>query len=71
MIVTQSTWDWHALDQTSVAKELVKIMGELLGINELWLFILSGLLLNVTPGPDQTLKFRRRAGSVISIGSAS
>jgi threonine/homoserine/homoserine lactone efflux protein len=23
-----------------------------LGIHELWLFILSGLLLNVTPGPD-------------------
>src|SRR3979409_1090148 len=26
-------------------------MGEMLGINELWLFILSGLLLNGTPGP--------------------
>ena len=24
----------------------------MLGIHELWLFILSGLLLNVTPGPD-------------------
>ena len=33
-------------------KERVKIMGDLLGINELWLFVLSGLLLNVTPGPD-------------------
>jgi threonine/homoserine/homoserine lactone efflux protein len=27
-------------------------MGGTLGIHELWLFILSGLLLNVTPGPD-------------------
>src|SRR3981081_4090171 len=24
----------------------------MLGIHELWLFIISGLLLNVTPGPD-------------------
>jgi threonine/homoserine/homoserine lactone efflux protein len=24
----------------------------MLGIHELWLFIVSGLLLNVTPGPD-------------------
>src|SRR5215470_13858109 len=24
----------------------------MLGIHELWLFVLSGLLLNVTPGPD-------------------
>jgi len=28
------------------------MMVETLGIHELWLFILSGLLLNVTPGPD-------------------
>jgi threonine/homoserine/homoserine lactone efflux protein len=28
------------------------MMGEALGINEVWLFVLSGLLLNVTPGPD-------------------
>ena len=27
-------------------------MGETLGIHELWLFVLSGFLLNVTPGPD-------------------
>src|SRR5207244_12777946 len=27
-------------------------MTEALGIHELWLFVLSGLLLNVTPGPD-------------------
>jgi hypothetical protein len=24
----------------------------MLGIHELWLFILSGLLLNITPGPN-------------------
>src|SRR5205814_4674732 len=24
----------------------------MLGIHELWLFVLSGLLLNITPGPD-------------------
>jgi threonine/homoserine/homoserine lactone efflux protein len=24
----------------------------MLGIHELWLFIVSGLLLNITPGPD-------------------
>src|SRR5438445_7188192 len=29
-----------------------RMMAETLGIHELWLFILSGLLLNVTPGPD-------------------
>jgi threonine/homoserine/homoserine lactone efflux protein len=28
------------------------MMVEALGIHDLWLFILSGLLLNVTPGPD-------------------
>ena len=28
------------------------MMVEALGIHELWLFILSGLLLNITPGPD-------------------
>jgi threonine/homoserine/homoserine lactone efflux protein len=28
------------------------MMVETLGIHELWLFILSGLLLNITPGPD-------------------
>jgi hypothetical protein len=38
--------------QQAIARELVKMMGEALGINEVWLFVLSGLLLNVTPGPD-------------------
>jgi threonine/homoserine/homoserine lactone efflux protein len=74
VIVTQSTWDWHALDQRNVAKELVKIMGELLGINELWLFVLSGLLLNVTPGPDtayiigRSIQLGWRGGAAAAIG---
>jgi threonine/homoserine/homoserine lactone efflux protein len=74
VIVTQSTWDWHALGQRSVTKELVKIMGELLGINELWLFILSGLLLNVTPGPDtayiigRSIQLGWRGGAAAAIG---
>jgi threonine/homoserine/homoserine lactone efflux protein len=32
--------------------EPVKWIVETLGIHDLWLFILSGLLLNITPGPD-------------------
>jgi threonine/homoserine/homoserine lactone efflux protein len=57
-----------------VSKELVKIMGEMLGINELWLFILSGLLLNVTPGPDtayiigRSIQLGWRGGAAAAIG---
>src|SRR3979409_483984 len=49
-------------------------MGELLGINELWLFILSGLLLNVTPGPDtayiigRSIQLGWRGGAAAVIG---
>ena len=53
-------------------------MVETLGIHELWLFILSGLLLNVTPGPDtayiigRSLQFGWRGGAAavsgISVG---
>jgi len=47
--------------------EVVKIMEEMLGINELWLFVVSGLLLNVTPGPDTAYiigrSMRPRSGS--------
>jgi len=49
-------------------------MGELLGINQLWLFILSGLLLNVTPGPDtayiigRSLQLGWRGGAAAAIG---
>jgi threonine/homoserine/homoserine lactone efflux protein len=46
----------------------------LLGIHELWLFILSGLLLNVTPGPDtayiigRSLQLGWRGGAAAAIG---
>ncbi|CAN7500119.1 LysE family translocator [Bradyrhizobium sp. LjRoot220] len=46
----------------------------MLGINELWLFILSGLLLNVTPGPDtayiigRSIQLGWRGGVVATVG---
>ncbi|MBR1209179.1 LysE family translocator [Bradyrhizobium sp. JYMT SZCCT0180] len=46
----------------------------MLGINELWLFILSGLLLNVTPGPDTAYIIGRsihlgwRGGAAAALG---
>src|SRR3954470_12566872 len=49
-------------------------MGELLGINELWLFIVSGLLLNVTPGPDtayiigRSIQLGWRGGAAAALG---
>jgi threonine/homoserine/homoserine lactone efflux protein len=49
-------------------------MGEMLGINELWLFVLSGLLLNVTPGPDtayiigRSIQLGWRGGAAAAIG---
>jgi threonine/homoserine/homoserine lactone efflux protein len=54
--------------------EPVKWMVETLGIHELWLFILSGLLLNVTPGPDtayivgRSIQFGWRGGVAAVIG---
>src|SRR5947207_7501841 len=54
--------------------ELVKIMGDMLGINELWLFVVSGLLLNVTPGPDtayiigRSIQLGWRGGAAAAIG---
>ena len=47
---------------------------EALGIHELWLFILSGLLLNVTPGPDtayivgRSIQFGWRGGVAAAAG---
>jgi threonine/homoserine/homoserine lactone efflux protein len=44
------------------------------GIHDLWLFILSGLLLNVTPGPDtayiigRSIQFGWRGGAAAAIG---
>ena len=49
-------------------------MGEMLGINELWLFIVSGLLLNITPGPDtayiigRSVQLGWRGGAAAAIG---
>ena len=57
--------------------EVVKIMEEMLGINELWLFVVSGLLLNVTPGPDtayiigRSIQLGWRGGAVAAIGISS
>ena len=49
-------------------------MGETLGIHELWFFVLSGLLLNVTPGPDtayiigRSIQIGWRGGAAAAIG---
>src|SRR5712672_307836 len=49
-------------------------MAETLGIHELWLFILSGLLLNVTPGPDtayivgRSVQLGWRGGAAAALG---
>ena len=49
-------------------------MGETLGIHDLWLFILSGLLLNVTPGPDtayiigRSIQLGWRGGVAAAVG---
>src|SRR3954464_14534483 len=57
--------------------EPVKWMVETLGIHELWLFILSGLLLNVTPGPDtayivgRSIQLGWRGGAVAALGIGS
>ena len=70
----QSSREWHALDHRIVTRERVKIMGDLLGINELWLFMLSGLLLNVTPGPDtayiigRSIQLGWRGGAAAALG---
>ena len=50
------------------------MMVETLGIHGLWLFVLSGLLLNVTPGPDtayiigRSLQLGWRGGAAAAIG---
>src|SRR4249920_3072769 len=46
----------------------------MLGIHDLWLFVLSGLLLNVTPGPDtayiigRSIQLGWRGGAAAAIG---
>jgi threonine/homoserine/homoserine lactone efflux protein len=57
--------------------EVVKIMEGMLGINELWLFVVAGLLLNVTPGPDtayiigRSIQLGWRGGAAAAIGISS
>lgn len=49
----------------------------MLGINDLWLFVLSGILLNILPGPDSLYIISRsasqgfKAGSVAALGIGS
>jgi threonine/homoserine/homoserine lactone efflux protein len=49
-------------------------MTEALGIHQLWLFVLSGLLLNITPGPDtayiigRSIQFGWRGGAAAVTG---
>src|SRR3954471_19152823 len=50
------------------------MMGEMLGIHEFWLFLLSGLLLNIAPGPDtayiigRSIQLGWRGGAAAAIG---
>lgn len=49
-------------------------MAEVLGIHQLWLFVLSGLLLNITPGPDtayiigRSIQLGWRGGAAAALG---
>jgi threonine/homoserine/homoserine lactone efflux protein len=48
--------------------------GHMLGIHDLWLFIASGLLLNITPGPDtayivgRSVQMGWRGGAAAALG---
>jgi threonine/homoserine/homoserine lactone efflux protein len=42
-----------------------------MGIHDLWLFVVAGLLLNLTPGPDMALIIARSARSGTRAGSAA
>lgn len=41
------------------------------GIHDLWLFVVSGLLLNIMPGPDSLLIMARSAGQGFRAGAAA
>jgi threonine/homoserine/homoserine lactone efflux protein len=53
---------------------MVEIMSDMLGINGLWLFVVSGWLLTVTPGPDtayivgRSVQLGWRGGAAAAIG---
>jgi threonine/homoserine/homoserine lactone efflux protein len=65
--------DWHAR-QWYQSQWNPLTMTETLGIHELWLFVLSGLLLNITPGPDtayiigRSIQFGWRGGAAAATG---
>src|SRR3954454_8362267 len=65
---------WHDRVGRGSSKETGHTMGGTLGIHELWLFIVSGLLLNVTPGPDtayiigRSIQLGWRGGAVAALG---
>ena len=46
----------------------------MLGIHEIWLFVLSGVLLNITPGPDtvyvigRSMQLGWRGGAAAALG---
>jgi threonine/homoserine/homoserine lactone efflux protein len=58
----------------SAARTIGSVGGTLFGTHDLWLFVLSGLLLNITPGPDTLYIVGRsssqgwRAGAVAALG---
>jgi RhtB (resistance to homoserine/threonine) family protein len=43
----------------------------MLGINDLWLFVFSGIVLNILPGPDSLYIIGRSAGQGFRAGSAA
>jgi threonine/homoserine/homoserine lactone efflux protein len=49
----------------------------MLGIHELWLFVVSGVLLNISPGPDtayvvgRSLQIGWRGGAAAALGISS
>jgi threonine/homoserine/homoserine lactone efflux protein len=49
----------------------------MLGLHDLWLFVVSGLLLNITPGPDtayivgRSVQYGWRGGAVATLGISS
>jgi threonine/homoserine/homoserine lactone efflux protein len=73
MIVMQSARKWHGTIGRK-RRENGQAMGGTLGIHELWLFILSGVLLNVTPGPDtayiigRSVQLGWRGGAAAALG---
>jgi threonine/homoserine/homoserine lactone efflux protein len=58
----------------AAARAVGSVGGTVFGTHDLWLFVLSGLLLNITPGPDTLYIVGRsssqgwRAGAVAALG---